>query len=643
MWGNRMQILTDDEYRAMGLRSGLEIHQQLDTGKKLFCRCPVKMTNRDPDARLLRHMRPTLSEMGTYDGTALMEFKTRKKVIYELHRDLVCTYEMDDTPPFPLNTEALEKGIRIALMLQCSLVDELHVSRKQYLDGSIPTGFQRTAIVGIEGRIPYNDREIGIIQLGLEEDACREMSDVGHTITFRTDRLSTPLVEVVTHAHMHTPSEVREVAQRLGRYLRASGLVRRGNGATRQDVNVSITGGRRVEIKGVPKLDWIGRLVAVEALRQRSLLEIRDELAARGVTRDMVESAASHDVSHLFRDSESHYVQDAFLKGWSVRGLVLPRFSGILDRETQPGGVRFRSEFSGRLKVIACLDILPNMADTDEMPVHGISAGERDALKAELGAGAKDVAFMVWGAEEDVRTAMEELKLRAVDALDGVPHETRQAYADGHTEFERILPGANRMYPDTDTPPYPIQEDMVERLSQDIPGYPWDRETRWMEKGVPEHLARTLSISPYAQIFDEITKDGRLGHAFVAAALHDIIKSESRRQGRPFNADPLARKEIVKAFGHLKDGKITKNALKDVIALMYRERITAGEAIARSGHSPMDDEAIGRVIDEALARAGAEHPGPVDVGAIMKGIMPTLRNDADGERVLTLLKNKTGA
>lgn len=168
----RFEDAGPETYAEWGLKSGLEIHQQLDTRQKLFCRCPVLPYSDHVDAEILRHMRPTLSELGEYDGTALMEFKTKKNIIYQLDNRSVCTYEMDDTPPFELNLQALDIALEIALLLDCSIVSELHVSRKQYLDGSIPTGFQRTTIVGVEGKIPVNGRDVGIIQLGLEEDAC---------------------------------------------------------------------------------------------------------------------------------------------------------------------------------------------------------------------------------------------------------------------------------------------------------------------------------------------------------------------------------------------------------------------------------------------------------------------------------------
>ncbi|MGM0670415.1 MAG: hypothetical protein ACQET1_11905, partial [Gemmatimonadota bacterium] len=252
-----MDQMTPADYTELGFMSGLEVHQQLNTRSKLFCRCPSGRRTSRVDAEVLRHMRPTLSELGEYDGTALMEFKTKKEIVYLLERETVCTYEMDDTPPFEMDQEAVRIAIEMAGLCNLNLVSELHVMRKQYLDGSIPTGFQRTAMVGLTGSIPFQvpelgiDRDLSIRQLSLEEDSCREVSDVGHRVTFRTDRLGMPLTEVVTEPELVTPRELRAAARLIAQVARATGKILRGPGAGRQDVNVSVAGGRRVEIKGV--------------------------------------------------------------------------------------------------------------------------------------------------------------------------------------------------------------------------------------------------------------------------------------------------------------------------------------------------------------------------------------------------------
>jgi glutamyl-tRNA(Gln) amidotransferase subunit E len=359
-----------NSFESLGFRSGLEIHHQLATRHKLFCRCPTGLVDRPADARIVRHMRPTLSELGEYDRTALMEFKTRKNVTYELFRDRVCTYEMDDTPPFPMNEEALDIAIEVALLLNCSIVDEIHVSRKQYLDGSIPTGFQRTAVIGVNGWVPYRDRRISITHLTVEEDACREMGDSGHDIVFRTDRLSTPLIEVITGPDMRTPGEVAEVDALLGRIIRSTGKVRRGIGSVRQDVNVSIEGGVRVEIKGVPRTGLIPALTGSEAQRQKALLDIMAELRVRGVTTKNLETEKK-DVTTLLLGTRCAPIRRALTEGGEVGAIVLRGFGGGLLNTPVLPGLMLADEFAGRVRVIACLDRMPNMFHSDSSPPGG--------------------------------------------------------------------------------------------------------------------------------------------------------------------------------------------------------------------------------------------------------------------------------
>src|ERR1043166_2153789 len=189
------------DYDRSGFMSGLEVHQQLLTQRKLFCRCPAGKFNghNDFDAEIVRHMRPTLSELGEYDGTALMEFRTRKNITYRIKNETACTYEIDDTPPFPIDPVALDIALEIAILNKMNVVGEVHITRKQYLDGSIPAGFQRTAILGVGGSIPLKNKIINLIQLSIEEDSCREISDQGHERVYKTDRLGMPLIETVTH------------------------------------------------------------------------------------------------------------------------------------------------------------------------------------------------------------------------------------------------------------------------------------------------------------------------------------------------------------------------------------------------------------------------------------------------------------
>ena len=483
--------MTAADYAEIGFMCGLEVHQQLMTSKKLFCRCPAgQYNNNEHHAEILRHMRPTLSEMGEYDGTALMEFKTRKEIVYLLNRDTVCTYDMDDAPPFEINDEALDRSIAITMMLGCNVVGEVHITRKQYLDGSIPTGFQRTAIIGTDGDIPFGDRTVHIRQLSIEEDSCREVSDKGHLRTYRTDRLGMPLIETVTDPDMKTPDEAMAVGQIIRHLNRASGLVRTGSGAARQDVNVSVTGGTRIEIKGVSSLRAIPRLTHNEALRQRSLVGIKSELARRGVTADKI-SDQGYDVTPIVRGTGCKFIQKAIDKGASVMAIPLPGFQGLLEAHTQPR-TSFLKEFSDRIRVIACIDDLPNLAlSTQDVPT--ISSGEWDRVSKICKVSPDVPVIVVWGRRKDVETAVSEVAIRAREATEGIPQETRQALEDGTNGFERILPGADRMYPDTDLPPIPLADDRVQSIRESLPQPPWERKAQLLEMGVGDDLADRLS------------------------------------------------------------------------------------------------------------------------------------------------------
>ncbi|MBC8425316.1 Glu-tRNA(Gln) amidotransferase subunit GatE [bacterium] len=489
------------DYAALGFKVGLEVHQQLLTDRKLFCRCPAGLYSKDHDVEILRHMRPTLSEMGDYDGTALMEFKTRKRITYLLDNDSVCTYEMDDAPPFEMDPRALDISILISLMLGLQVVDEIHIARKQYLDGSIPTGFQRTAITGVSGEIPFGERRIGIRQLSIEEDSCREVTDRGHDRVYRTDRLGMPLIETVTEPDMRTPEDAAAVCELLRRLARASGLVRTGAGAGRQDVNVSIEGGTRIEIKGVASIKDIPLLVHNEALRQRSLLAIRRVLRERGMMAESIEDRWL-DVSDILQGSSRPNLQDTLSAGGRALAVPLPGFEGLILTPTQPHTL-FIKEFADRVRVVACLDSLPNLAcSTGGTDI--LTGAAWDRVEKRCGVEHGTPVMVVWGPERDAETAAKEILIRARDAVEGVPSETRQSLPDGTNGFERILPGPSRMYPDTDLPPVVLTRERVSAQGNGLPPAPWERLAALRAAGVGEDLAGRLSIHPAYALFTHL-------------------------------------------------------------------------------------------------------------------------------------------
>lgn len=509
-------------YQQLGFKSGLEVHQQLATKEKLFCRCPVGFYQKfdNYDAELVRHMRPTLSEMGTYDGTALMEFKTKKNIYYRIKNKTTCTYEVDDTPPFPINREALDYSIEIALLLQLNIVGEIHITRKQYLDGSIPTGFQRTAIIGIEGSIPLKNKNVRIIQLSIEEDSCREVSDIGHNRVYTTDRLGTPLIETVTYPDMLTPDEVKEAAQYIRFLNRSSNRVRKGLGAGREDVNVSISGGTRIEIKGVSHNKWIPQLTHIEAFRQKALLIIAKELNSR-VKKPQSWKTVAKEIDFDVSEIAFPPIKKAMDNKFKLVAVNLPNFKGILSHFTQPGKT-FANELSDRLKVIGCLEKPNFIHSEDKEPVF-----DENMLKKRsklLGVGENDAQLVFWALEDDIKTAVETIDERCRMAFSGVPNETRKALKDGTTLFERVLPGADRMYPDTDSAPIPIKNEHIEKLRKNLKT-DLSKNIKKLDKwNVAKDCYTYILRNNLTQLIEKIVKDLHMDPIFVTSLFGHQLK-----------------------------------------------------------------------------------------------------------------------
>ncbi|MFQ5502323.1 MAG: Glu-tRNA(Gln) amidotransferase subunit GatE [Phycisphaerae bacterium] len=633
--------MTPEDYAAIGFRCGLEVHQQLLTERKLFCHCPAGRYGDDFDAEVLRHMRPTLSELGEYDGTALMEKKTRKNIYYRIHRDTVCTYEFDDTPPFFPDARAIDIALEIALLCNLNLVGEMHIARKQYLDGSIPAGFQRTAILGVGGWVPYRDGKIDIRQLSIEEDACREVSDIGHERVYLTDRLGMPLIEIVTEPQMVSPKQAAEVCGILRLLCRGTHRVRTGYGATRQDVNVSVRGGTRIEIKGVPQISRIPLLVYNEARRQCGLLYIRDQLRDRGITADSLRWTV-HNVTRTVAKTPFQPIRETLAASPArgrVKCVVLEGFAGLLNQTIQEH-TPFAKEFSDRVRVIACLTTLPNMVHSDATS-ELLSVRDWKELRRVTRAGDKDTLVLAWGNEEDTQTACEEIVIRAREATEGIPSDTRQGFKDGTNGFERVLPGAERMYPDTDLPPIAIARERVEQIRSELPERVWDRLGRYRRMRLPGDVTEPLAISSRADLFDRVVNELGVDVVFAAVVLVQRFKAWRREQLDPRS---ITDDELFELFRAHSARLLSRKGLLGAIERLLRVRLEGdadGDSLTSilngvSGE-PMGDadlrEAIDRVIRSVdagcyttvgkkhrhlIGRLVAELPGSVEGGDISR-------------------------
>ena len=555
---------TKADYERIGFKCGLEIHQQLKTEKKLFCRCPASVFQApdDYDAEIIRHMRPTLSELGEYDGTALMEFKTRKNITYRIKNETACTYEIDDTPPFRINKQALGIAIKISLLCKQNIVGELHIIRKQYLDGSIPTGFQRTGIIGIEGEILLKNKTVKLIQLSIEEDSCREVSDIGHERIYRTDRLGMPLIEAVTYPELLTPAEAAEAAHYLRFLFRSTGEVCTGMGASREDVNVSAEGGTRVEIKGVAHIKWIPRLTHIEAYRQVALLKIKDELNKRiPKTSDWKINSAELDYADL--NSSIGFVRNAKAENKKLIAVNLPDFKSILSHFTQPGKT-FANEISDRLKVIACLEH-PNML-TSEMPRNEFFFADGEYIKKSVNASDNDAQIIFWTDEYDRKTALETIEERCRMAFEGVPNETRKGLPDGTTIFERVLPGADRMYPDTDSAPIAIRQSWIDELKNELPPDVSGEMKQLTEWKVPESSWTYLLKNNLMPLMRKIVSETGFTPSYICKIFAENLK---HLQGQTEPSGDFTYNKVLGLFRFIKEQNLVPEIAEAMLAELY--------------------------------------------------------------------------
>ncbi|MBO7205959.1 MAG: Glu-tRNA(Gln) amidotransferase subunit GatE, partial [Candidatus Methanomethylophilaceae archaeon] len=444
------------------LTCGIEIHQQLDT-KKLFCSCDSHLCE-EGHGSIYRRLRPTTSEMGEIDRAALAQFQRNLGYRYQSCEGTSCLVELDEEPPHDTNAEALATTLTFSEMMNARVVDEIHFMRKIVVDGSNTSGFQRTALVAMNGSLDVNGRDISILSICLEEDACRKVETTDAEVTYRTDRLGIPLIEIATGPDMHDPEEVMEVALRIGTLLRATRRVKRGIGTIREDLNISVPGGARIEIKGVQELRLLPLFVENEMKRQNMLIRVKEILLERGTVPAAFEPV---DVTDIFKTSASKVIKGALSDKGKVITVRLPGFKGVMNGEN--GTLRLGAEMAQRARTKGVKGIF----HSDELPNYGIEPEFVDQLRDFLGMNGEFDAFAICAAKEKkAKDALEMAVIRANEALVGVPEETRDPLPDGTSKYSRPLPGAARMYPETDVPPITITAERMQNVRDNLPELP---------------------------------------------------------------------------------------------------------------------------------------------------------------------------
>jgi glutamyl-tRNA(Gln) amidotransferase subunit E len=618
------------DYASLGLVCGIEIHQQLDTAAKLFCGCPTRIRDvEESDHQFFRRLRPARSELGEIDRAALEEVLVSRKFIYKSY-DSTCLVEADEEPPSELNPEALEISLIVSRLLNLQIADEVHTMRKIVIDGSNTSGFQRTAYVASHGKIDTSCGKVGMETICLEEEAARIIEDRGDEVVYSLDRLGIPLVEICTSPDIVSPQHAREVAQRLGMILRSTGRVKRGLGTIRQDVNVSIRDGARVEIKGVQDLNLIETIVAVEANRQHLLLNIRDELLGRGA--EVHDRVA--DVTGVFANTESKVIKSALKKGGVVLAVRLAGFAGLLGKEIQPGR-RLGSEISDRAKRAGVGGIF----HSDELPAYGITQKEVEAVRSELEAREGDCVAMVAAPCDRAEAAMKAVLERAKEALVGVPEETRRALPEGTSEYMRPLPGSARMYPETDVPPVVVTPEYIDSL--ELPELFDERAARFVEEyGLNKEFAGLIASSPSYQLFEDAVKDLSLPPALVVRTL-EMIPRELAREGAPISN--LTEDRYLDALTLVAGGGVAKEGIPQLLETMAKlPEHSASEAAKIAGLAGVDQGGVEDLVVGIVAEKEAfvRERGEAALGPLMGLAMKELRGKADGALISAILKRE---
>jgi len=545
------------DYNKLGLACGLELHQQLNTNK-LFCNCKSILIKDDtiPDFSVSRKLHAVTSEAGEIDVTANLEQKKDKTFIYYGYNNCNCLIELDCEPPHKPNQDAIVISMIISKLTHSTIVDKTYVMRKQVIDGSNVSGFQRTMMISTDGYIDMDFGRVRINKILLEEDAARAMDRKEKEVIYSLDRLGTPLIEVVVWHDIHTPDDVKKTAMFLGQLFRSTGKTKRGLGSIRQDINISIKEGARTEIKGAQDLDLIPEIVKREIVRQLSLLRVKAELELREIKNISLNKI---DITDIFKSSESKIIKETQTQGKRIFCFSLPKFKGILGYEVQPER-RIGTEIANILKVKTTLKGLFHL---DELPNYGITKDDIINLKSRLQLQEDGSFIIVISSLSEIDQVKEIIENRLNQLLIGIPEETRMVTPQGNTEYQRPLSGVARMYPETDIPPIDFTPELVGRMNNEIPLLLDERKKLYLNNyKLNPQLADKMLLSNFAPLFEQLVKNNKLNPTTLCVfLLEDLIKLQ---RDKKINLDYLEDNSIYSFFSQKELSSIPKQRFNDV-------------------------------------------------------------------------------
>jgi glutamyl-tRNA(Gln) amidotransferase subunit E len=613
------------------LKVGLEFHQRL-AFHKLFCNCPSASSGEASD-RVIRRLRSSASELGELDPAALAEASKGRVFTYHIDDSFNCLVELDEEPPHLIGDEILDAALEIALYFNMTVVDEARVMRKTVIDGSNTSGFQRTLLIALgndKSIVETGEGPVRLKSLCLEEESAFIVESGRESAEYRLDRLGIPLVEIATEPDIKSPTQALETAEEVGLALRMTGKVMRGLGTIRQDINISIKGGARQEIKGVQNLKLIPDIIEREVMRQTNLIRLRDILREKSSPEKFAYSPV--ELTDIFQNTGSKIISKALSKGGVVYGLKAPGFKGLLGMELQPGR-RFGTELADYARVWGGLQ---GIIHTDELPGYGISEAEVNRVFEVLGASGEDAAVIVVGEPARVEAALRAVYKRMLQAFDGVPCETRRALEDGNTDYLRPLPGSARMYPETDIPPIPITAERLERIRLVLPKKPQEKVRELEEMGLSSHMAQQLVRSHYLTVFEKVLKNTNLTPLALASFLLNTLPYMKRESGREYDDEELI--PLLRTF----PSDLPREMIPDALILFADKGMSLSEVYEelkrrRVGEDEVRAEAK-KLVEENISYVREKGMGSVKM--LMGRMMEKFRGLVDGSIVYRIIEEE---
>jgi len=594
----------------VSVKIGLEIHQQLD-GKKLFCNCPTCITDYESKVVVNRKLNAVAGETGQLDIAVSHEKTKDKEFDYQYFEESDCLVELDDEPPHKVNNNSLNTVLMFSRLCNANIVDGIQFMRKIVIDGSNTSGFQRTGLISVNGHIEVNKKKIGIQTICLEEDAAKIIHREMNKDIYNLSRLGIPLIEIATEPSITSGEETKEVAEHIGMILRSLS-VKRGIGTIRQDVNISIDGGRRVEIKGVQDLHMLPEIVKQEIRRQSTLNELRKIKYRKNA--DIVS------LTFLFGKSESKLIQKQLQLGGDVLGIIVPGCKGLLGKEIQTER-RLGSELSDYAKIKSgCGGIF----HSDELPNYGITQYDIKKIEEKLGVKNNDAFILVvekrHTAEKALNAVMERLEMLS----QGVISEVRNALPNGSSSYLRPMPGASRMYPETDIPICIVDKREVENWK--LPKL-LNEEIKEIEKELSSDLAALIVKEGRYDLYKKFVQRYKtIKPSFIA----ETILPKLLELKREFSIDIEKIKEyhLDMVFNKLSKNLITKENISEIL-LLYAQ----GKEVDFSVFKPLNEFAI----KSDLKKIIKENKG-ASFSTLMGIAMKHFNGKVDGKRVNEMLR-----